>query len=238
MYMFIFVSPPFGNYLNLNHTYSIRGSFTLEPRDGLISQIFKTLRYSYKHNGWINKIGLRNPGIDYALKKYGKDCTNNNNILSIAILQQSDLYRFLNKIPKNVNLEINVSCPNAEKSMIDKDVHRFLDKERKWCVIKVSPLVTKDKLDSYYKSGFRQFHLSNTLPTDKGGLSGKSLIQYNKKNIEYLRKTYPDTVIIGGGGIQTKEDALMYKNFGADHVSISTLCFNPYKFFKFYKSLF
>ena len=95
----------------------------------------------------------------------------------------------MNKIPKNVNLEINVSCPNAEKSMIDKDVHKFLDKDRKWCVIKVSPLVTKDKLDSYYKSGFRQFHLSNTLPTDKGGLSGKSLIQYNKKNIEYLRKT-------------------------------------------------
>lgn len=236
--MFIFISPPFGNYLNLNHTYSIRGSFTLEPRDGLLSQIWKTLHYSKEHKGWINKIGLRNKGIDYALKKYRKDCTNSNNILSIAILQQNDLYRFLNKIPKDVNLEINVSCPNAEKSMIDEDIHRFINNKRKWCVIKVSPLISSEKLDSYYQKGFRQFHLSNTLPTEKGGLSGKSLIQYNKKNIEYLRKTYPDTVIIGGGGIETKEDIVLYKKFGADHVSISSLCFHPIKFFKFYKSLF
>ena len=52
----IFISPPFGNYLNIKNTISIKGSFTLESRDGLYSQILKTLRYSFEYNGWINKI--------------------------------------------------------------------------------------------------------------------------------------------------------------------------------------
>ena len=60
----LFIGPPFGNYVSLPNTTSIKGSFTLEPRSGLFSQIIKTLRYSFQDKGWINKIGLRNPGID------------------------------------------------------------------------------------------------------------------------------------------------------------------------------
>ena len=228
-----FISPPFGNYLNLPYTKAIKGSFTLHERTGLLGQIFKTLRYSNEHNGWINKIGLRNKGIDWAIKNHTPET-----ILSIAILNNSDIDEMVKKLPKNQNIEINISCPNAEKSMIDENIHKFINDKRKWCVIKVSPLVTKGKLDSYYKVGFRQFHVSNTLPTERGGLSGKSLIPYNKESIEYLSKTYSDTEIIGGGGIQNIDDALMYKKFGADHVSVSTLCFNPYKFMKFYNGKF
>ena len=66
----LFIGPPFGNYISLPETISIRGSFTLYPRSGLLSQIWKTLHYSEHYNGWVNKIGLRNPGIDAAIKKY------------------------------------------------------------------------------------------------------------------------------------------------------------------------
>ena len=34
-----FISPPFGNYVNLPKTKRIHGSFTLEKRDGLLLQI-------------------------------------------------------------------------------------------------------------------------------------------------------------------------------------------------------
>ena len=68
--MLLFISPPFGNYINLPFTKSIKGTFTLEERPGLFLQVFKTLRYSKNRNGWINKIGLRNKGIEYAIKKY------------------------------------------------------------------------------------------------------------------------------------------------------------------------
>ena len=64
----LFISPPFGNYVNLPNTIPITGSFTLQPRKGLFMQIIKTLRYSFEHGGWVNKIGLRNKGLDWALK--------------------------------------------------------------------------------------------------------------------------------------------------------------------------
>lgn len=235
--MKVFISPPFGNYLDLPDFYSIRGSFTLHPREGLLTQIMNTLRYSTKHKGWVNKIGLRNPGIDYALENYGKESTGDKSIISIAVLEKKDIFKFLTKIPNNVNLEINVSCPNAEKKMIDDEIHRFLNPNRKWCIVKVSPLIEKEKLDMYYENGFRQFHISNTLPVDEGGLSGRSLIPYNEKNISYLRNKYPDCVIIGGGGVQNINDAMNYKKFGANHISISTLCFHPYKLWKLWYSL-
>ena len=63
----IFISPPFGNYIHLPNTIPIRGSFTLNERPGKWGQILKTLRY-IPGMGWVNKIGLRNPGIDYAIK--------------------------------------------------------------------------------------------------------------------------------------------------------------------------
>ena len=52
----LFISPPFGNYINLPNSVSVKGSFTLEPREGLFMQIIKTLRYSFKNQGWVNAI--------------------------------------------------------------------------------------------------------------------------------------------------------------------------------------
>ena len=51
-----FISPPFGNYLNLDKCISIKGSFTLEPRDGLFKQIIKTLYFDTSYWGWVNSI--------------------------------------------------------------------------------------------------------------------------------------------------------------------------------------
>ena len=45
----LFINPPFGNYISLPNTTSIKGSYTLKPRTGLISQIIKTLRYSSEY---------------------------------------------------------------------------------------------------------------------------------------------------------------------------------------------
>lgn len=230
----LFVSPPFGNYINLPHTNCIKGSFTLEPRSGLFSQIIKTLRYSFYDGGWINKIGLRNPGIDYALNKYRSQLRSSNFILSIAILKEEEIQKLLHKIPEDANLEINISCPNAEKHMIDNGVNKFINPKRHWCILKVSPTIHHAKLDTYYNMGFRQFHMSNTIPTPNGGLSGRSLIPYNKVNIQYMKEKYPDVVIIGGGGITDYKDISLYKQFGADHVSISSNLFNPYRALKLY----
>jgi len=225
----LFISPPFGNYINLPKTIPIRGSFTLYKRDGKWSQIFKTLRYIPHLNGWVNKIGLRNHGINYAIKTYKKG-----EIISIAIMEQKEIKYIVGKIPDDMDIELNVSCHKTDKHMINEGLKVFLNKKRNWCIIKLPPTNFHEELDRFYKEGFRQFHVSNTLPTKYGGLSGELLKPYTYKNIDYIKKNYKDTIVIAGGGIRNMKDIKDYEAFGADHFSISSLCFNPISFLKFY----
>tara|TARA_Y100000389_G_scaffold100180_1_gene96946 strand:- start:315 stop:1022 length:708 start_codon:yes stop_codon:yes gene_type:complete len=228
-----FINPPFGNYLNLPETISIKGSYTLEPRSGLFTQIINTLRYSFEYNGWINKIGLRNPGLDYAINNYKKG----NHIVSIAILNKNEIPKILNKIPNNMDIELNVSCPNAEKKMCNVDLDKFLNPNRRWCIIKLSPNIDTKLIDNYYNQGFRQFHCSNTIPINKGGLSGKSIMPFSHFMIKYLKDNYDDVEVIGGGGITNVNDITKYTSFGADHFSASTVFFCPYLSTKLYLDL-
>ena len=225
----LFINPPFGNYIFLPNTISIKGSYTLHPRPGLISQIFKTLHYDNKYNGWINKIGLRNPGIEYAIKHY-----KNNHIVSIAIINASDIDFIENRIPKNMNIELNISCPNTHNKLVSHGLQLFLNKQRKWCIIKLSPLTKIDKVDYYYNLGFKQFHCCNTLPIKEGGLSGPSLKKYTLPLIKNIKIKYPDTTIIGGGGIRTMKDIEEYRKVGADHFGVSTICFSPLGLMRLY----
>ncbi len=225
----LFISPPFGNYIHLYKTIPIRGSFTLDERPGKWSQIFKTLRYIPHLNGWVNRIGLRNPGIDYAIKTYKKG-----QIISIAIMDEKEIKPIVNKIPENMDIELNVSCPNTNKHLINKGLKVFLNKKRDWCIIKLPPIHCREDFDRYYEEGFRQFHVSNTLSTKHGGLSGPLIKPYTENNIQYIRKFYKNCVIIAGGGIRCTKDIENYRSYGADHFSISSLCFNPISFLKFY----
>ena len=219
----LFISPPFGNYISLPYTKSIVGSYTLQERPGLFTQIYNTLYYSYREKGWINKIGLRNPG----LSSVANTKTLHNKILSLAILHQDDIEKMERMIPKDQDIELNISCPNVSSSEISRNFSRFLNPERKWCSIKLSPLVKPELIAQLYGEGFRQFHCSNTLPVKNGGLSGKSLIPYTYRTISQL-KQYPDVEIVAGGGIASREIAELYLNHGADHLSISSILFNPW----------
>ena len=221
----LFISPPFGNYVASDLFHSIRGSFTLKPNPGLCLQICKTLRYSTEHHGWINKIGLRNKGLNYALQTYSP-----NDIISVAIRKPSEIPIIENKIPKAQNIELNVSCPNVGTSLVQFESHikTFLNDEREWCIIKLSPQMQMKHIDTFYNDGFRQFHCCNTLPSVKGGISGPLLRPYVLNKIQYIKSKYPDTTVIAGGGVRDIHDAQEYLNHGADHVSVSTLCFNPW----------
>tara|TARA_Y100000741_G_scaffold296957_1_gene237771 strand:- start:1222 stop:1920 length:699 start_codon:yes stop_codon:yes gene_type:complete len=224
----LFISPPFGNYINTSKTTPIRGSFTLNERPGKWMQILKTLRY-IPGVGWINKIGLRNPGIDYAVKTYKKG-----EIISIAIMDKKEIKPILDKIPEDMDIELNISCPNTEKHMIGSGLKPFLNSKRNWCIVKLSPLEKSGTINNLYEEGFRQFHASNTLPSLKGGISGKKIAPYTKITIKYIKSNWDDTIVIAGGGIRTMKDVEEYKKIGADHFSVSSLCFNPIAFLSFY----
>ena len=115
----IFISAPFGNFLQFDDAISVTGTFTLKPRSGRFKQIVKTLRYVPTKSGWAwrNALGLRNPGIVEGLTKH-----KSHNVLSIASLENDDWQKLYNLIPKNTNVELNISCPNV-------DDHPDLNKE-------------------------------------------------------------------------------------------------------------
>lgn len=236
-----FISPPFGNWFNLDNFISIRGSFTLHPRSGLISQIAKTLRYSWIYHGWVNKIGLRNRGIDYAIQRWKDDTViaREQYVTSVAILDRSEIPELLQRIPDAMNLEINVSCPNTEKDVVGhaEDISGFLKPERKWCIVKLSPTVEHATIHSYYQQGFRQFNCGNTYPVPEGGLSGPTLKPYHGNLIRYIKDNFPDTTVIATGGIRCWKDVEYYRECGADHFSVSTVMFNPYRFYRLWREI-
>ena len=161
----------------------------------------------------------------------------NSQVLSIAGINKDDWSILAEKIPQNVNLEINLSCPNIEHNYID-GIENFNFLERDWFIGKISPLTTFKELDMYInKFKFKQIHACNTLPTEKGGLSGAELIPYTSKYIKYLKKNYPRIEVIAGGGIYDFDQISSYYDLGAEHVSLGTVCFNPNKLLKILRKI-
>ena len=142
-----FISAPFGNYIRSEQTISVAGTFTLHPRGNRLWSILTTLRYSRKHNGWVNRLGLPNPGIQKGLASVSENPQNN--VMSIAETERGDFQKMNHIIPLDQSLEINLSCPNIERlnningsSTLPMDGARFFTKvkSRKWCIAKLSPL--------------------------------------------------------------------------------------------------
>ena len=227
-----FIAAPFGNYITHEGAISVKGTFTYRPNGNRVWSVLKSLRYNYANKGWTNKLGLPNPGIYAGLKN-----TTRADIISIAELQRGDFKHLHDTIPYNQSVELNLSCPNLDKTLPWDNIHIFTkDKEREWCIAKLSPLTRPEEIEYLYTKGFRQLHFSNTLPMTQfdrysraGGLSGKTLKPYTLKLIEITRQDFPrDIEIIAGGGVETEQDVWDYMDAGCDHVSIGTLCFRPF----------
>ena len=219
-----FVAAPFGNYIKPKDCIPVTGSFTLHPQGNRLWRVIKTLRYSWKLNGWVNALGLPNPGI-----KVGVNNHQESEILSIAEVNKGDFREMDWEIPRDFNLELNLSCPNLEKRLPWDNIERFLYGDRKWCIAKVSPLTTPEELEFLIqKIGFSQIHACNTLPIPKrGGLSGVSLVPYVNEIISVIKDEWPEVKVIAGGGIKNWQDMYRYLSKGADHVSLGSVCFNP-----------
>ena len=227
-----FISAPFGNYIKPKGTIPVTGTFTLNPRGNRFWAVLKTLRYNSAQQGWVNKLGLPNPGIREGLKK-------NPTVISIAEIDKGDFQRLNVLIPENQSIELNLSCPNLNKKLSWESAKCFDSEKREWCIAKLSPLTTPEELKFVVEFlGFTQLHFSNTLPTVQGGLSGPMLRGYTTELIDLARSEYGNSVeIIAGGGVSDFGSVTNYLSNGADHVSIGSVCFNPFKLRKLLKSL-
>ena len=235
----IFISAPFGNYIKSKQTISVHGTFTRNPRGNRLWSVLKSLRYDRRLGGWVNKLGLPNPGLHQGL------CNVDNkpsDVLSISEIKRGDFQKMNNIIPLNQSLEINFSCPNLGKKLPLDGAGIFTKvKSREWCIAKLSPLTDGDELEFVIEHlGFKQIHLSNTLPlpNGRGGLSGATLKPYTLELIDLVREQWGNRIeIIAGGGVSDFGGVMDYLKAGANHVSLGSVCFNPFKLRKLIKSL-
>ena len=223
----IFVAAPFGNYIKPVGCIPVCGTYTLHARGNVLWSATKSLRYSTKHKGWMNNMGLPNPGVKVGLQQhiYGE-------VLSIAEIERNDFKKLYRIVPESMSVELNLSCPNIRNLPWDStEIFARTKEKREWCICKVSPTVTPEDLEFLItKLGFTQIHASNTLPIQGcGGLSGQTLIPYTLDIIRLIREEWPEVTIIAGGGVDNFGAVYEYLNEGADHVSLGSVCFNPFK---------
>ena len=217
-----YIAPPFGNHLHRPDMYSVMGTYTLLSRPGLLKALLKTLRYSFHHKGWTNRLGLRNPGIEKGINKYYVQP--HRRIISIYGFNKGE-WEVLAEYTRGLRVEINLSCPNVEtKGNVKCPVELF---DVSHVIVKMSPLTTEEDIIMYMERGVKKWHFSNTLPIAQGGLSGRTLMQYNKKLIKFCLSEDKCAKIIGGGGIRNMSDVRFYKDLGCCGVSLGTVCFWP-----------
>jgi dihydroorotate dehydrogenase len=209
------ISPPFGNWIGHDRATRVMGSYTIERRSGLLLQMARTLRPVGQ--GWVNRIGLRNPGID-SINYWHRD-----RLYSLAGLHFSDWDIFSEKVPRSVMIEINLNCPNEDTRTIGPARIRQFRERHQVCSVKVSPTV----------GGFHQaaqlgglIHMGNSFPLGRGGYSGPDNKRVVLPLVEMLAKL--GCRVIAGGGVRTLQDVTDYRNAGASHISLSTAWFRPW----------
>lgn len=220
------IGAPFGTYISHNKCTSVCGTYTLYKRGGWPKRLYRVLTTIRPiKNGWVNKMGLQNPGIG-SIKTF-----NPQKIYSIAAIEIADWDGLIDYIPNDISVELNLSCPNIERKTVinDRQVTTFLNKFP-IVIFKLSPTnEIYTQIDRLMNLGAKYLHIANSIPTNRGGESGERLKAFSLITIREVRKKYPNVKIIGGGGIYMTEDIELYKNFGADYFSLATIWFNPLK---------
>lgn len=235
-----FISPPFGTWFTDRFAYSVLGSFTAEPRTGRLGRILKTVRPVPSDVGpaWINKIGLRNPGIGSLPRYKRRDADGpfrENEIVSLAPLADVDWHafeRWLDERFSSVRVEFNVSCPNVDEHPVFPNAGqlRHLLANCPDAIFKLPPTRhAPDAAARLHDAGVRYVHLSNTIPSPIGGISGAPLREVNLPLVEAVARGRPSLTVIAGGGIYEPKHVSQYRNAGAERFAIGTAFFKPWR---------
>lgn len=228
----IIISPPFGTHVHLKNATSVKGSFTFMSRLGKWKHIFKTLRYT--KDGWVNKVGLRAGGV-YNMNP--DDFNDTSAIYSLAGIDDDDWDLILIWLQgmgvTDIMVEMNISCPNINKKGIPKrqTMKRYVE-TFPFVSIKLPPHdshFNRKIIEDAVEEGVTTFHFSNTYPTERGGLSGNRVKRCSLLQIHLTKVMFPQTTIIGGGGIYTPLDVIDYWSHGADYFSLATIWFTPWR---------
>lgn len=237
----LIVSAPFGNYIQPAGTTPTLGTFTSLRRPGRLWRIIKTVRYHRSLHAWTNKIGLRNPGIDWLVQQVNTGRKKvDAAIVSIHGFDDPQWFELLDKASsiKPLAIELNMSCPNVGHINWPADLFTraaAIEATGVGIIVKLPPVNFQAMADQAMDAGLRTFHCCNTLPVPAGGLSGKPLKPVALQCISELKRRAStrspsiehEMLIVGGGGITTPADIDDYAASGASLFAVGTKAFNP-----------
>lgn len=199
---------------------------TTTPEERFGNPLPHVLRYG---DGFLNSVGLKNPGIDKVCDIIPHIKTNGTPIIGSIGGRSIEEYGTLASKISNTNVtavEANISCPNTENRMPNEDP-RLVGEITAEVMRKVSPKPVIVKISPDYndrnlevarnaiEAGARVINCGNTKTTSderfyrkKGGMSGPELKRYSIPMARKIREEFPDVDMIITGGITTGEDAL------------------------------
>ena len=229
------ISAPFGNYIQPECATATLGTYPAAARAGRVWRILRTVRYYPRLGAWVNKIGLRNPGIEHLKRSVSTGKVRPaDKLLSIHGFSADDWWLLLDRATeiKPMGLELNISCPNVGEISWPPDLFRRAVDTGIPVVVKIPPVRYERIVDDALEAGVRWLHCCNTLPVPAGGMSGRPLFPISLNVVSDVRETalgagVDDLRIIGGGGVRGQYEAIAYRTAGADVVGIGTLVFGP-----------
>lgn len=232
----LIISAPFGNYVQPAGATATLGTFTLLPRPGRWRRVLASVRYYPRIGAWVNKIGLRNPGIEWLAGRTREGRVDvSDKIVSIHGFDRGEWMALLERVGemRPAAVELNMSCPNVGEIDWPADLFASAVGSGVRVIVKLPPVNFREMAGRAMEAGVRTFHCCNTIPVPAGGISGKPLkpvaIQCIGEVLSMAREAGvgEEVRIIGGGGITTPEDVDDYVDAGARHVAVGTKVMNP-----------
>jgi dihydroorotate dehydrogenase len=228
------ISAPFGNYVQPARCTATLGTFTAMARGGRVWRIVRTVRYYRRLRAWVNRIGLRNPGIDWLGRRVEAGRIDvSDKLVSIHGLDAAQWRELVDRTAamRPLAIELNMSCPNVGEVNWPADLFGRAAGCGVPVVVKLPPVNYRMLFEQSIAAGLDAFHCCNTLPVPGGGLSGKPLLPVALQCIRELKaaehRIGRKLTIVGGGGITEPADIDAYAEAGADRFAVGTMTMNP-----------
>jgi dihydroorotate dehydrogenase len=234
----LIISAPFGNYIQPSGATPTLGTFTRRKRPGRLWRIVRTVRYYRRLGAWVNRIGLRNPGIDWLEARHGSGKVDaSDKLVSIHGFEPGEWWELLDACARiaPLGIELNISCPNVgdeggmswPEGLFARAVEAGASCGS-MVIVKLPPVRYETMLEAALDAGVSAFHCCNTLPVKAGGMSGAPLKPLSLRCVAEVRaKAAKGATIIGGGGITNGSDIDEYAQAGADRIALGTKTMHP-----------
>jgi dihydroorotate dehydrogenase len=228
----LIISAPFGNYVQPTNAVATLGTFTAHARPGRLWRVLKTVRYYPRLRAWVNKIGLRNPGIGWLGERARKGRIRvDDKIVSVHGFDEGEWHIVLEHVAalRPLAVELNMSCPNVGAIEWPRDLFARALATGVPVVVKLPPVRYETMFQEALRSGVRAFHCCNTLPVPAGGVSGQPLKPVALDCIRRVRELAGATQvrIVGGGGVRSPQDVDDYAALGVVAIAVGTKVMNP-----------